>query len=655
MGIELPPTEGQAMQPPSPTTAGAVFGNYRVVSKLGQGGMGAVLLATHMHLGVKRALKLIRPSLAHHAEAVARFQREMMAAGSLEHENIARAYDAGQVNGVHYLAMEYADGPDVRKIVKHRNKLRPADAAEIVRQAALGLEEIRRQNLVHRDIKSSNMLITRNGAVKLLDLGLARSLAGIAGTELSSITIGGAVLGTADYMAPEQADNSTEVDIRADIYSLGCAFYEMLVGQPPFNGPSYDSWTRKVIAHASKPVELTAEIRQQLPPGIVSVLLKMLCKSPDERYQTPQEVATALLAACDGADLVQLIKEQPPWEIQLDSDEAESLLTGSHTPSVQVDVTTRPLSGDTPSQAPAGQPTRTGLQIKITIAVFALLLVCLAAAGGMALVSGWGARDNIGEADASAADADPVAGDGAVEDAGEGHGKTAPPAERTTTKELRDYTAAEANLWHNLMLDEPVRTMWDDTSGRSHSLFEPRKQQLFVFSRSIALMGMGKTRSRNFDFEVTIHQDDWSTGVGVFWGFHPDPYEGSGAPSFEPPVKHNLFHYLQFVDKEEGIYGFKMQRGDYKKYHLPDDEKLLSGTTARYTPIKLAVHGELTLKIQIRDGKLNNVLVENEALDELCTAAVNEKLKDFPPDGVFGCFCYGAAANFRSARYKNIK
>jgi hypothetical protein len=294
-------------QPPPPPGAGWLengrLGQYEVLEKLGQGGMGAVYRARHVELGKIVALKVL-PSDQMHEISVARFKREVRAVGQLEHPNIVAAHDAGQIRGIHYLVMALVDGIDLARLVACEKRLRVADACEVARQAAAGLQHAAEQGLVHRDVKPSNLMLARDGVVKLLDLGLARSMGE---APADALTGTGALLGTADYLAPEQWDRPHAVDTRADIYGLGCTLYHLLTGHPPFAGDSYQSIFSKMRAHIEVPPAPVDAQRSDVPADLARVLAKMMAKDPGERFASPAEVGEALRPFTSGADLVRLV------------------------------------------------------------------------------------------------------------------------------------------------------------------------------------------------------------------------------------------------------------------------------------------------------------------------------------------------------------
>ncbi len=272
-----------------------VLGPYLLLERLGEGGMGAVFKARHQIMDRIVALKLIRKDRLADPEAVRRFHREIRAAAQLTHPNIVTAHDADQAGDTHFLVMEYVEGTDLRKLVKQRGPLPVAEACEYVRQAALGLQHAHERGLVHRDIKPANLLLTaQNPTVKILDMGLAR-LHQAGEQTAGDLTKEGAVMGTPDYMAPEQARESHTVDIRADLYSLGCTLFYLLTGQPPFPGGTLG---QKICKHQLEPPPALEERRPGLPPALGALLRRLLAKKPEERYQTPAEVVLALEPFC---------------------------------------------------------------------------------------------------------------------------------------------------------------------------------------------------------------------------------------------------------------------------------------------------------------------------------------------------------------------
>jgi WD40 repeat protein len=262
---------------------------YRVVRLLGSGGMGAVYEAEHRVMQRLVALKVINRAYTANAAARDRFRREVRAAARLTHPNVVTTYDAEDAGETHFLVMEYVEGTDLGRLLQEHGPLPVDRACEYARQAALGLQHAFEQGMVHRDVKPHNLMRTPDGRVKILDFGLAFFASEAAAT--AGRTASGIVLGTVDYIAPEQADNAHEADIRADIYSLGCTLYHLLAGRPPF---PMGTPLQKLAAHVNKNPQPLTELRDDLPEGLMSVLERMTAKNPRDRYQTPAEVAIAL-------------------------------------------------------------------------------------------------------------------------------------------------------------------------------------------------------------------------------------------------------------------------------------------------------------------------------------------------------------------------
>jgi eukaryotic-like serine/threonine-protein kinase len=312
-----------------------IVGSYRIQAPLGEGGMGVVYKAIQPKLDRVIALKVIRPQvLAARPEVLSRFHREAKAIAQLNHPNLVILFDADEVNGTHFIAMEYVEGQTLEKMVRTQGPMSIRQACEYMRQAALGLQHSCEVGLVHRDIKPSNILVSQKalsggnssmrmprptlvtlrdrsrmvqgaassgkqmqhwGQVKILDMGLARLTEGLDDDkptpEYTPLTRAGALLGTPDFISPEQARDARQVDIRADIYSLGCSFYYILTGKPPFAGGTD---VQKLIRHQTEKPYPIEELRPGIPPEVIQILARMMEKRPDDRYPTPRHLSDAL-------------------------------------------------------------------------------------------------------------------------------------------------------------------------------------------------------------------------------------------------------------------------------------------------------------------------------------------------------------------------
>jgi serine/threonine-protein kinase len=320
-------TSFQAKQLLAGKGAQLVFGQYLVLQPLGGGGMGQVFKCRHLVMGRIVALKVLRKELVADDAAIGRFYREVEVISQLDHPSLVHAYDADVLNSIYFLALEYIEGLDLEKMVSEGGALPIVQACDYMRQAALGLQYAHEKGLVHRDIKPANLLVappksgdsritataraalsrmgdTPWGIVKILDMGLARISQPPAESKTRNLTtLAGSqvMLGTPDYMAPEQAIDFHRADIRADIYSLGCTFYFLLTGKPPFAGGSAPM---KLIRHQQADPPPLEQARPEVPAELAAVVMKMLAKKLPDRPQTPAEVAEAISTLMETPNLL---------------------------------------------------------------------------------------------------------------------------------------------------------------------------------------------------------------------------------------------------------------------------------------------------------------------------------------------------------------
>jgi serine/threonine protein kinase len=275
---------------------GEVIEDYEILEKVG-GNMGFVFKARHLLLDKVVALKLLPADWISDPARLARFQREMRVMGQLAHPNLVTAADARSVDSWHLVAMEWIEGLDLQRLVRTQGPLPVAVACEVIRQAALALQYAHEHGLIHRDIKPSNLMLTRAGTIKVIDLGLALTRE----ETTPPLTHPGVVLGTMTYCAPEQFRDASAVDIRADLYSLGCTLYHLLTGQAPYGDRK--TLVELVQAHLNDPFPSLGEARPDAPASLQAVLARMTAKDPAARFATPGEVAEALEPFAQGANL----------------------------------------------------------------------------------------------------------------------------------------------------------------------------------------------------------------------------------------------------------------------------------------------------------------------------------------------------------------
>ncbi len=282
------------------------IGDYQVTETLARGGMGSVFKARHTRLEKMVAIKILPERKMRNPDAIARFAREMKIIGQMSHPSMVGATDAGEDNGTHYLVMELVDGMDLGKIVRNCGPLRPDDACELVRQAALGLEYAHQQQVIHRDVKPSNLMLGRDKAVKVLDLGLA-TLSGLNGC-VDELTTVGQMMGTLDYMAPEQAGNDFPVDRRSDVYGLAATLYKLLTGTAPYSHPDNSTPLKKLKAMATEDPIPVRNRNQEIHVALAALIDSCLSREPADRVQTAMEFADQLQPFCTNPQLSELLQ-----------------------------------------------------------------------------------------------------------------------------------------------------------------------------------------------------------------------------------------------------------------------------------------------------------------------------------------------------------
>lgn len=294
------------------------LGVYVIHDKLGEGGMGKVYRARDTRTDKHVALKVIRPSLIANPVIRGRYEREVQAATALRHPNVVGLLDAGEADGKHYMAMEFVDGIDLARLVRTHGILPIAEACEYLRQASLGLQAAHDLGFVHRDIKPSNIVVSGErhlpgtgepASVKILDMGLVRTIGFEEPAGGTDLTRDGTVVGTPDYMSPEQAKDSRTVDRRSDLYSLGSAFYFLLTGKPPFH---QGTAIEKLLKHQVDPPPPLQAARPDVPAALAVIVARLMAKAPEERYQTAAELAARLAPLTAYTEGIEVTVTPPP-------------------------------------------------------------------------------------------------------------------------------------------------------------------------------------------------------------------------------------------------------------------------------------------------------------------------------------------------------
>jgi serine/threonine protein kinase len=614
----------------SPEGLASLFDRYEILGVIGQGGMGTVYKGYHRNLKRFVAIKVLRLDRIKSPELASRFLREMQAVGQMDHPNVVRATDAGQKDGLFYLVMEYLEGRDLSQIVDARGRLGTADACELVRQAALGLDYIH-HTLVHRDIKPSNLLLTPAGQVKVLDLGLARlHEAEVAQDER---TPQGRVLGTFDYIAPEQASGGG-VDGRADIYGLGCTLYKLLTGRAPFAGPEYESITRKLYAHAHVPLTAAGGF-PSIPEGLRPILLRMTAKDPAERFVTAGEVAQALAPFAAGSDLVRLSREvECPSEsvvrpLPQPSPEELRRLTAVLNETRTNDPASPAEQSPTPVDRPPPAP-RLTRRVLVGGGVLACVLAALAWAFGPTLFA-WKAGNRLGDAPLQL---DPEPG--------------ARPADELPSPTLRALDKLPPDTLCNLLDQKPLVVGTPKPRGWS---WDKGQERIDVHGEGDLLFQLGTTARRSFTLQAGISQSPWTGNVGVFWGYREDAEARKArVPSKEFASFQTVCIYRRGAPNGGDIYLAK--RGRCTLYYDKDGLLQVSTHFSPQQELPRLIRGqEIILEIAVERGRLVRATMGTTQLTSFSHDVVNNLFKADPYDGAVGLIVLSHDASFRNVRF----
>jgi serine/threonine protein kinase len=457
------------------------LGQYELLGLIGRGGMGTVYRVRHLLLNRVFALKILPQARLGESQALARFLREIRALGALDHPNVIRATDAGEADGAPFLVMEYVDGLDLARVVRLAGPLAVADACAAVRQAALGLQYAHERGLVHRDIKPSNLMLTPRGEVKILDLGLALLWGEHFAEE--ELTASNQFMGTPQFAAPEQAVAAHAVDIRADLYSLGCTLFKLLTGTAPAAGAVAAAVPPRSQGQVRKAVRDLRGQRPDVPAELGDVLEKLLAQDPADRYALPAQVCQALAPLARGSDLPSLflaVRARCP------EDTPDALPVAPETNSGMALATDSSSAGGLPPTSAQGGAARGRRRRALALAALVLVL-----GAGAALV--W-----------------------ALSGGAEPRPRPEPPG------------GWPPNL-------SPALLEWPKAPPQTFWFLDPKEGAVKVSAEKKALLSLGATDGDDYTFAVDVEPQNTKHlgGVGVFFGHHDETFERSVGKKYQ--------------------------------------------------------------------------------------------------------------------------
>lgn len=573
--------------------------DYELVELIGRGGMGSVYKAVHQNLKRTVALKVLPLTLLDSEQATRRFYREMEAIGRLNHPHIVQAFDAGAANEVHYLAMEFMDGSDLQRICQRWGPLPVADAAEVVRQVADGLSHAHERGMIHRDLKPSNLLVNLQGEVKIADLGLARLRTEKGG----AISGSNDILGTADYIAPEQITAGRHIDERADLYAIGCTLYQLLAGYPPFHGQKYDTVSKRLLAHMQEtPPPLN---RKDIPKPLAQIVRRLLEKDREQRIASARILRDEITAFCAGADLKRLVQQEP----------CES---GNSFSALQSTATHGSPSVDTSRFS--------NMRLQKAVLPSAVLLALLAViGGGLAL---WRSLIAI-----------PLV-TGPVEPR-----RIASVVALPEPRTIEDLQSSELrpHVIYRLLNKEPAKVFWPPDSHLVGPLFSADQKQLTVSCQGVGLLSIGNAPFDRYTLQMDLFQTNWIGGVGIFLGLRT--VEDADAP-------HWLFQRLELrpnLGRQRDEYPLMFWRSKVKVTLNQFGQPEFQALTDHSVPVKAAINREHELKLTVSSRGLKLLNWGGEELTDLCTAQVNSHYRAEDYCGPFGIYCFQSDGTFRNA------
>lgn len=573
-----------------------VLGRYQLQNILGSGGMGTVYLAQHTFLKQAVAIKAIRfdRSPHHTAGLIERFRREMEAIGGLNHPHVVRATDGGEEAGLYYLVMEYIDGTDLEKLARRLGPLPVATACELVRQAALGLVAIHARGWVHRDLKPGNLLLTRTCQVKIADLGLVRFLTEV--QEAGELTPPGGVIGTPDYMSPEQGRDASTADIRADIYSLGASLYRLVVGTVLYPAPRYHSATEKLLAHQQQSPPALPRAPGQSPPGraLGAVLKKLLAKDPRDRYADPDAVVAALTPLARGHNLETLwtrLTVAPP----------------EATPVMQV-ATVSAHDATTAQQETPPPPTLS----RRTLWRVGLGALGVTLAGGAAF---WWLPRSEPQPDRSVVPVPPL-----------------------------DLDRVELKRWVKLLDRPPVPFLWrpDARTWWSH---DDAAQEVTAQTSQLGMLELGRTAWPDFVVRILLEPAAWQSGVGLYLGCQLQPGEAG----------HTRFTVLELREQRvrQGHKQLNVTRTVYDLTRTPEGT-YQTASVGIGSHLLREIKAELALEVTVTRGLISAVRVNAPLATDVVKVDALKADLDLPHTGGFGIFAGNSETRYRDAQYMRL-
>ncbi len=574
------------------------IGPYQVLGRLGEGGMGLVLRAVHRHLERNVALKILPVHRRMNARVVERFQAEMRALGRLDHPVIVRPTDAGVADGLHYLAMELVDGLTITQLMRTLGRMPLPAAAAIGVEVCRGLIYLNQQKLIHRDLKPSNLMVTRQGAVRILDLGLVRFPK--SGEDGESMTSAGQVLGTPDYMSPEQIDQSPVIDIRADLYSLGCCLYAMTSGRPPF--AEARGTFAKLDAHRRQPVPKLAAGPWDLPPEFCELVACLMAKDPQRRVQTPEQLAVRLSRWADFSRLAGLVAE------------SEASLRGEAS---VAEISTATRQTDTLNT----RPRRMSLQA----ALMGVLAVGLL--GGVVAMAAWLGPTDDRLAGAVSPSAVVLPSDDVAR----------PPLEPPGTS----AATPRPNRWHNLLESSPRALLWPRGDTASVLNYHPEREQVTLVSDDSAYVELGEVQSDSATVQLVLYKSRWSGNAGIYFG--------------SQAMDEGRQLQLQFVgfrlrDRHNPSEGHLATRGYNRVYRDATGGYSITSHLLTSNPLETP-QGDLMIELRIDQGMLSDIRFDGQPAPRLVEGFPAQDSPDLDCRGGLGIYAVSDTLVVRSARF----